>query len=460
MRIQQTYMITVALMGLFVLPVAYAAEFEWRPVGGIGNAITLNGGGQSVTLELWMFDWDPTHGQGPELGTYQATVDGTTGYSSGGNGVPEGLPCPAPGSDDLCPVGGCCPGDPTTAFIDTLHPNFVFSGMPPPCFAIPATNLTTLDFQMGASILGGCSIPDVGAAKYGATVMLDVPVGAVGTYTIGFMESATLTFMKDQFGNPILPLLLTPAVITVLCVDNADCNDGNDCTVDICTGGSCTYSPTLPGTACGDGSDTQCTDPDTCDGAGNCQDNHALNGTVCDDGLWCFVDETCNDGVCEGSPRDCSDGLDCTTDVCKERFDICENNLDAGFCVIANACYADGELNPASDCEECDTTLSTTSWSPLPVDTPCGDPGTTDCSDPDTCNGTGGCLPNNLPPFTPCGDDSDTDCTDPDTCMAGVCQDNHEPVSTVCDSDNDLCTGDHCDGNGACVPHAPYDVTC
>ncbi|MHC4698906.1 MAG: hypothetical protein ACYTFA_19425, partial [Planctomycetota bacterium] len=34
------------------------------------------------------------------------------------------------------------------------------------------------------------------------------------------------------------------------------------------------------------------------------------------------------------------------------------------------------------------------------------------------------------------------------------------PVSTECDSDGDLCTGDHCDANGACVPHAPYDVTC
>ncbi|MHC4698900.1 MAG: hypothetical protein ACYTFA_19395, partial [Planctomycetota bacterium] len=80
---------------------------------------------------------------------------------------------------------------------------------------------------------------------------------------------------------------------------------------------------------------------------------------------------------------------------------------------------------------------------------------------PSKCHHEGGfdidiCVPGYCDDGNPCTDDictidenGDLTCTNPP-----------KPVSTECDSDGDLCTGDHCDANGACVPHAPYDVIC
>jgi hypothetical protein len=59
---------------------------------------------------------------------------------------------------------------------------------------------------------------------------------------------------------------------------------------------------------------------------------------------------------------------------------------------------------------------------------------------------------------TPCGDGSDTDCTDPDDCQAGVCEPNHEPITTECRaaSPGQLCDEpENCDGAGNCPADLP-----
>jgi hypothetical protein len=128
------------------------------------------------------------------------------------------------------------------------------------------------------------------------------------------------------------------------------------------------------GTACGRPIDTDCTDPDTCDGAGTCLPNDEPVGTVC------------------GSPDD----TDCT---------------DPDTCDDAGSCLPNDE----------------------PGGTACGDPADTECTDPDTCDDAGTCLPNNEPVGTACGDPADTDCTNPDTCDdAGTCGANHEADGTAC----------------------------
>ncbi len=58
--------------------------------------------------------------------------------------------------------------------------------------------------------------------------------------------------------------------------------DSTDCTA---------FDNSVAGTACGDSADDDCTDPDTCDGSGSCQDNHELDGTPCTIG-------TCEAGHC------------------------------------------------------------------------------------------------------------------------------------------------------------------
>jgi len=203
--------------------------------------------------------------------------------------------------------------------------------------------------------------------------------------------------------------------------ENVICYDGNDCTQDICDPqtGTCIY-PNMPaGASCGNTSNTDCNNPDTCNGAGQCLPNNEPYGIACT-----------------------SDGNQCTTDICN----------GTGICIHPNK----------------------------PSGSACGDPSNTDCTNPDTCNGSGLCLANNAPyqtactddgndctsdwcnsagtcihPNKPsgsaCGDPSDTDCTDPDTCNgAGLCLANHASYNTPC-PDQWFCNGaESCDGVGNC----------
>jgi len=82
----------------------------------------------------------------------------------------------------------------------------------------------------------------------------------------------------------------------------------------------------------------------------------------------------------------------------------------------------------------------------------CGDPTDTDCSNPDTCNGTGTCSANNEASGFACGDPADTDCSNPDSCDgSGTCQDNNEAAGTPCRPVAGDCDSEEtCDGSGIC----------
>ena len=136
-----------------------------------------------------------------------------------------------------------------------------------------------------------------------------------------------------------------------LCSSDADCDDGNSCTRDSCISGQCSNDPApLEGTTCDDG--LYCTEPDACT-AGTCtgpeRDCSALDdschrgycneassacealpkppGTACDDGLYCTDPDSCQEGTCTGPDRDCDDGDACTRDTCNEESDTCEHVL-------------------------------------------------------------------------------------------------------------------------------------
>ena len=81
------------------------------------------------------------------------------------------------------------------------------------------------------------------------------------------------------------------------CITDADCNDKNPCTNESCFGGFCRY-----------------TTDDT---------------ATCNDGLFCTVDDTCVDGECVGTARDCDDGNFCTgTESCDEAGEECVSSGD------------------------------------------------------------------------------------------------------------------------------------
>jgi hypothetical protein len=174
----------------------------------------------------------------------------------------------------------------------------------------------------------------------------------VATLTFRGVEASTpiVSFLQDQPPDyPTLRTELTDAVTVLpirpfktdtvdgdIIVEDTRClisgifyadgqaNPANECEVCDFVVDPIGWTPAVMGTPCGDPTDDDCTDPDTCDGAGTCLPNHAMDGTDCDDGQFCIVGEACVDGECAiGDPRDCSDEDVCTVDSCDEELDTC-----------------------------------------------------------------------------------------------------------------------------------------
>jgi len=498
------------MVALIQPPSASAAEFAWRPLGAtgdhviIGHEIQLASGGQRVFLELELSGWGPA-----ELATWQATLDSAAFGQSCSGGTNAGSAC---FNDTHCFEGVCLPTRPgpligaveacaldddcVAAFGDAGATCDQFSGLCRPGWqntsrsdfviqgGLAAVDTSTPNFRYGSQSISATA-PDDGSIFYGGSLALDVPINAAGSYVVAFRPVGFETFMSDANSQSLTDITLTSAVITVFCETNANCDDFDACTDDICQadntcrrdinfddttsccdpvtgnltplddGNECTQNVCNPdgtvdhppqpeftscgssgdtecdnpdscdgagnclerlepdGTACGNSSATECDDPDTCDGTGvcrpnfkppttpcgdpgdtqcddpdscnatgTCRSNHVADGTACDDTLFCNVNESCASGACSGgSARDCSDGLSCTTDTCDETNDVCVSTLDAGNCLIDATCFDDGAINPADDCEECNPTVSTGMW----TDRADG----SECNDQDPCTGTG-----------------------------------------------------------------------
>jgi hypothetical protein len=145
------------------------------------------------------------------------------------------------------------------------------------------------------------------------------------------------------------------------CSSDVDCNDGNQCTTDVCEN---------PGTA-----------------EAYCSNTPVANGTSCDDGQFCTVDDVCTAGVCGGTARDCSDGIACTIDSCNEVSDVCVNTPDNSYC--GDGLWCNGE-------EICDATLGCLAGTPVE----CGDGN--ECTT-DSCNEViDACEYTNVADNTPC----------------------------------------------------------
>lgn len=93
--------------------------------------------------------------------------------------------------------------------------------------------------------------------------------------------------------------------------------------------------------------------------------------------------------------------------------------LGGPICVIDGQNYSAGALNPANDCQACFPSQSTFAWSPRPEGAVCGNPSSSQCDNPDACDGVGACEPNHKPDGIPCGDASA--CTTDDQCETGQC---------------------------------------
>jgi hypothetical protein len=134
-----------------------------------------------------------------------------------------------------------------------------------------------------------------------------------------------------------------------------------------------------------------------------------------------------------GAPRD-SVGCTFWEGVCT----VCPSSLFNGCSSFAGQERACGFLGCEALCNSAAGTL-------------CGSEPTT-CSNQDTCNGSGTCLPNHRPAGSACGSPADTDCTNPDTCNgSGTCLTNHAAAGTVCGPPPGACRGPGtCNSSGVC----------
>lgn len=132
-----------------------------------------------------------------------------------------------------------------------------------------------------------------------------------------------------EAGNPLCDESGTPAAQCVECQDDNHCDDGNECTFDLCSAGECLH-PSRVGEACTGG---------ICDGAGAC----VLCADTLDPGQ---VDPGCNqtEPACDGgNPPTC---FECTASGdCTGALKFCD--IDARVCV---ECLVDDDCGEGSTC--------------------------------------------------------------------------------------------------------------
>ncbi len=158
----------------------------------------------------------------------------------------------------------------------------VFAGLFDPCSGVICndSNPCTTD----SCLAGSCLFL---AGNAGATCRAAVGTCDVAETCLGFSSSCP--------SDSILPAFVTCRGATGVC-DVAE----------TCTGSS----PFCPGdgfapstTSCGNPSETTCTFPDTCDGAGACSPNDVAAGASCDlDADECTDDACDGSGTCEAGP--------------------------------------------------------------------------------------------------------------------------------------------------------------
>ncbi len=226
------------------------------------------------------------------------------------------------------------------------------------------------------------------------------------------------------------------------------CDGGTQCNP--ATGGCIDLPDPALGTAC-EGDGNLCTF-DHCNGQGVCVTFDVENCPgptgVCDSGTAC----TPSTGLCNPVP-DPPLSTPCEND---SNYCTLEHCSGTGSCVPFDDVVCSGSTGVCDAGFNCDPASGTCFDLPDPPQgTPCESDGNL-CTI-ESCNGSGGCVPvtvvSCLGSIGPC--DAGTMCN-PNT---GECDPLPDPAAgTSCNRDNDLCTLDQCDGHGACVQSGT--VTC
>lgn len=238
------------------------------------------------------------------------------------------------------------------------------------------------------------------------------------------------------------------------CSQDQECNDGNPCTADACNfpDRRCVYTPVVC-TAL-----NQCHLAGTCDpSTGACANPAKDDGSACDDGNPCTIEDACAGGNCvSGTLVNCNDDNPCTIDSCGSTGCVnvpgnagTECRAAAGDCDLAEVCSGSSAACPADSFVSGGTVCRAS---------------TGECDAVEVCSGASPtCPPDAIAPDgTNCTDDGIA-CTN-DYCSAGACAHPDFPAGTACG--NQTPTGpcdqaDVCDGRGMCVANpSPAGTVC
>ena len=273
------------------------------------------------------------------------------------------------------------------------------------------------------------------------------------------------------------------------------CDDGLFCTENgACNAGECVT------TARDCSSEEDACNIGVCDeAAGSCVKQPKSDGTLCDDGLYCTIMDTCTAGVCGGADRDCSSAADqCNTGTCDDTADACVPSPilngtmcdDGQYCTVNDVC-TNGACTAGTprqcgaaggSCRDgvCDEATDSCTGDPVPDGTSCDDgrfctendicsAGTCTGGGPRDCSGVSAtcrvgmcnellnqCIATASPDGTTC--DDGMFCTVNDTCTNGACgggmrncaSAGGECQTGVCDEASDACVGQPASDGSAC----------
>ncbi|MGB0716276.1 MAG: hypothetical protein ACPGXK_10380 [Phycisphaerae bacterium] len=252
-------------------------------------------------------------------------------------------------------------------------------------------------------------------------------------------------------------------------VDELSCDDMDECTNDTCVDDKCSYTdvPESCGDGCCTGSEDGCSCPQDC-GPEVCGDG--ICNTACEDCSNCPADcgcvncdEQCVAGTCVADPVDCDDSVACTVDSCDPATGDCVNTPDDSLCDDGNACNGVETCDPINGCQagtpvDCNDNIDCTTDSCDPNTGQCTNaPVDAACDDGVYCNGTETCDPNNgCQAGTPIDCNDNVSCTN-DSCNEDTDQCDNTPEDSNCD-DGAYCNGvETCDPTNDCQAGTPID---
>jgi hypothetical protein len=226
----------------------------------------------------------------------------------------------------------------------------------PVCSGLPRGNIIYSDTNTGGTMGGSSGSPVINSAGevvgqlYGCCGFncADDCASAPTNWTIDGAFAVTFPFVEE---------FLDPAGG---CSTNGECDDGNECTRDVCNAGSCENTAVADNTSCNGGAGICC--------GGTCSTAACSGSGDCDDGDLCTTDTCNNAGTCSAScsndPVSCPPGEACNPSNGNCEPQVCNNN---------------GTCDSGEDCNNC------------PADCISGGGGSPSCGD-GTCNGAEDCL--------------------------------------------------------------------